>query len=159
MALHKGLLNNGFHLAECEKHFHDHDETWIILKGKGIGFWINHTGNCEEFELEAGDVWMIPAGYEHGSVDCNSDDFNIAVFNGTYAPGAHKPKHYYIEEEGYISTLQLAKIPTSRYSKNSKLPDSMRVVVFVEEGKMKLQTKPVPELTAGHSSARHSSLG
>ena len=150
MALHKGLLNSGFHLAECEKHFHDHDETWIILKGKGIGFWINHTGNREEFELEAGDVWMIPAGYEHGSVDCNSDDFNIAAFNGTYAPGAHKPKHYYIEEEGYISTLQLAKIPTSRYSKNSKLPEFMRVVVFVEEGKMKLQTKPLPELTTGH---------
>jgi mannose-6-phosphate isomerase-like protein (cupin superfamily) len=46
MALHKGLLNGGFHLAECEKHFHDHDETWIILKGKGIGFWIDHTGTA-----------------------------------------------------------------------------------------------------------------
>ena len=41
-----GLLNGGFHLAECEKHFHDHDETWIILKGKGIGFWIDHTGTA-----------------------------------------------------------------------------------------------------------------
>lgn len=67
MALHKGLLNGDYHLTECEKHFHDHDETWIILSGQGIGFWIDHDGQWAEFELEAGDVRMIPAGYEHGS--------------------------------------------------------------------------------------------
>jgi hypothetical protein len=67
---------------------------------------------------------MIPAGYEHGSVDCNSDDFDIAVFNGTYAPGAHKPKYYYIEEEGYIPTLQLGKIQRSAIAKipNCQIP-------------------------------------
>jgi oxalate decarboxylase/phosphoglucose isomerase-like protein (cupin superfamily) len=118
MPLHKGLLNGGFHLAECEKHFHDHDETWIILKGTGIGFWIDHEGKREEFDLEAGDVWMIPAGYEHGSVANNSEDFDITVFNGTYASGAHKPKHYYIEEEGYIPKLELTKSPTDRYARD-----------------------------------------
>ena len=150
MALHKGLLNGGFHLSECEKHFHDHDETWIILRGKGVGFWIDHDGKREEFELEAGDVWMIPAGYEHGSVDCNSDDFDIATFNGTYAPGAHKPKHYYVEEEGYIPTLQLVKVPTDRYSRSPQLPDTMRAVVFAEKGRAELRDLPLPELKPGH---------
>jgi hypothetical protein len=32
-AWHKNLLKQGFHLPQCEKHFHDHDETWLILKG------------------------------------------------------------------------------------------------------------------------------
>jgi hypothetical protein len=83
MPLHKNHMNKGFKLPQCEKHFHDHDETWIILKGKGTGYWIDHDGRREEFVLEAGDVWMVPAGYEHGSVGPNSDDFAIAVFNGT----------------------------------------------------------------------------
>lgn len=37
MALHKGLTKIGFNVLLCEKHFHDHDETWVILQGKGPG--------------------------------------------------------------------------------------------------------------------------
>ena len=150
MSLHKGLLNGGFHLAECEKHFHDYDETWIILKGSGVGYWLDHDGKREEFNLEMGDVWMIPAGYEHGSVDCNSSDFQIATFNGTYAPGAHAPQHYYIEAEGYIPKLVLDKVPTQRYRETPALPTKMQAVVFAEKGKMVLEDQPLPALKPGH---------
>ena len=102
MAHHKALLKSGFLLPTCEKHFHDHDETWLILKGSGTGFWIDHDGNREDFILEAGDVWMIPAGFEHGS-------------DGTKAPGCHEHAHYCIEQEGYIPSLKLVKTPTDRY--------------------------------------------
>ena len=123
MSLHKNLLNNGFLLPQCEKHFHDQDETWLILEGTGTSYWISHEGIREEFQMAAGDVWMVPAGYEHGSDGPNSTDFRIAVFFGTSAPGARKPAHYYIEEEGYIPSLQLVKTPTTRYSRKSTLQD------------------------------------
>ena len=54
MAHHKALMKGGFLLPTCEKHFHDHDETWLILKGSGTGFWIDHDGKREDFVLEAG---------------------------------------------------------------------------------------------------------
>ena len=116
MALHKGKMKEGFALPQCEKHFHDQDETWLILTGKGTGYWIDHEGNREDFILEAGDAWMIPAGYEHGSDGPNSDDFTVSVFMGTHAPGSHEPGHYYVEKEGYVPSLQLVKTPTDRYS-------------------------------------------
>ena len=56
MAFHKGLLQGGFLLPWCERHFHDSDETWVVLEGRGTGYWIDHDGRREEFELEAGDV-------------------------------------------------------------------------------------------------------
>lgn len=115
MALHKGLLNQGFALPECEKHFHDHDETWIVLSGQGTGYWIDPQGQRVEFVLEAGDVWLIPVGYEHGSEGPNSDDFKIAVLNGTMPPGCHRPGHYYLEKEKYIPFFDLTKVPCDRY--------------------------------------------
>ncbi|MCC5875618.1 MAG: cupin domain-containing protein [Candidatus Sumerlaeia bacterium] len=115
MALHKGHMKQGFKLPDCEKHFHDYDETWLILKGKGNGYWIDHQGQRVDFELEGGDVWMIPAGYEHGSDGPNSDDFEITVFLGTMPTGSHAPGHYYVERERYIPILKLARIPTERY--------------------------------------------
>ena len=115
MAHHKGLLNEGFLLPECEKHFHDHDETWLILAGSGTGYWLDCNGIREEFVLEAGDVWMIPAGFEHGSLGPNSEDFKISVFNGTLPAGCHDPGHYYVEEEGYLPSLRLVKVPCDRY--------------------------------------------
>jgi mannose-6-phosphate isomerase-like protein (cupin superfamily) len=117
MALHKNLLKNGFKLPECEKHFHDYDETWLILKGKGTGYWIDHQGQRVDFGLEGGDVWMIPAGYEHGSDGPNDDDFEIAVFFGTMPSGSHSPGHYYVEEQGYVPHLELSRVPCSRYPK------------------------------------------
>lgn len=115
MAYHNGLMKGGFALPTCEKHFHDHDETWRILSGRGTSYWVDHDGSREDFVLEAGDVWMIPAGYEHGSDGPNSDDFTINVFDGTKPPGCHETAHYYVEKEGYIPFLQLVKTPTDRY--------------------------------------------
>ena len=115
MAIHKHKLQEGFSLPRCEKHFHDHDETWIILAGTGNGFWIDYTGQRVDFLLEAGDVWMIPVGYEHGSDGPNSEDFRIAVFNGTQPIGAHRPGHYYVEQEGYLPSFALTKTACLRY--------------------------------------------
>jgi mannose-6-phosphate isomerase-like protein (cupin superfamily) len=120
MALHKDLLRQGFKLPSVEKHFHDCDETWLILAGRGTGYWIDHDGTREEFLLESGDVWMIPAGYEHGSngfeaTGRNSDDFMIEVFMGTQAPGSQEPRHLYMENERYLPSLRLVKAPIDRY--------------------------------------------
>jgi mannose-6-phosphate isomerase-like protein (cupin superfamily) len=120
MALHKGLLQGGFKLPWCEKHFHDSDEAWVVLQGKGTSYWVDHDGRREDFELDAGDVWLVPAGYEHGSdgfpeTGRNSDDFTLTVFLGTEAPGSHPVGHYYMEEERYVPSFQLVKTPIDRY--------------------------------------------
>lgn len=124
MALHKNFLGGGFPLPDCEKHFHDTDETWVVLGGQGTGYWIDHEGRREDFDLEAGDVWMIPAGYEHGSDGIgesgkNSTDFTINVFIGTEPPDSQEFGHYYMEKEGYIPSFELRKEPTSRYADES----------------------------------------
>ncbi|MCX7011224.1 MAG: zinc-binding dehydrogenase [Candidatus Sumerlaeota bacterium] len=154
MPLHKGRMKRGFSLPRCEKHFHDHDETWLILAGKGSGYWIDPQGQREEFVLEEGDVWMVPAGYEHGSdgfpgTGKNSDDFTIAVSNGTLPEGCHKPGHHYVDREGYIPSLQLVKTPTDRYTKERALPETMKGIMFVEQGKAVLQDEPTPVCQPG----------
>lgn len=154
MALHKGLLNGGFKLPQCEKHFHDHDETWVILEGKGTGYWIDAGGKFAEFELIKGDVWMIPAGYEHGSngfkdTGRNSDDFKICVFNGTLPEGCHKPGHYYMEKEGYLPTLELKKTRTVRYSNPLDIPGKMGGIIFPEKGRATLQDESTPGCDPG----------
>ena len=120
MPLHKGLLKKGAHAANAEKHFHDYDQTWIVLAGRGTAYWIDHAGKREDFILEAGDVWMTPAGYEHGSegfkeTGKNSDDYVIAVVDGSMPIGGQKPGHYYIEKEKYIPNLEVKRTPTTRY--------------------------------------------
>jgi hypothetical protein len=125
MALHKGLLKQGVYSPNSEKHFHDYDQIWIILSGRGTVYWIDHAGKREDFILEAGDVWMVPAGYEHGSegfkeTGKNSDDYTAAIINGTLPVGSHKPGHYYIEKEHYIATLEVRKTPTDRYKNPPK---------------------------------------
>ena len=154
MALHKGLMQGGVRLPNCEKHFHDHDETWVILRGRGTGYWMDRTGKREAFELEAGDVWMIPVGYEHGSdgfkdTGKNSDDFMIAVFSGTKPEGCHEPGHYHVEKEGYIPSFELKKAPTDRYANPLNLPGKMRGITFPEKGKTALQDEPTPECVPG----------
>jgi 2-desacetyl-2-hydroxyethyl bacteriochlorophyllide A dehydrogenase len=154
MALHKGLLKAGFKLPVCEKHFHDHDETWVILNGKGTGYWIDHGGNREEFELDAGDVWLIPTGFEHGSegfkgTGKNSEDFTICVFYGTQPEGCHKPGHYYVEKEGYLPSFELKKSPTDRYTKPLNLPATMRGIIFSGKGKTAFQDEPTPGCSQG----------
>ena len=39
-----------------EMHFHDHDETWIMMGGKGIATIIERNGKKTEFEVEEGDI-------------------------------------------------------------------------------------------------------
>ena len=155
MSLHKGLLKGGFKLPVCEKHFHDHDETWLILKGEGTGYWIDPEGHREEFALTEGDVWMIPAGFEHGTDGFaasgkNSDDFTIAVHDGTIPLGAHTKGHYYVEEEGYIPSLELVKTPTNRYKQALELPPKMQGFRFEELGRAAIFTDDTPTLSAGH---------
>lgn len=153
MALYQGLLNRGFRVVTTEKHFHDHDETWIILSGKGLAYWIDHNGRREDFMLAAGDVWMIPAGYEHGSdgfpeTGRNSDDFIIQVIYGTLPPGAHTPGHYYVEKEGYIPSLTLNRTPTNRYDPPS-LPPMMKGIMFIEKGRAALIDEETPRCGPG----------
>jgi len=143
-------LNKGFKLPDCEKHFHDHDETWLILEGRGTSYWIDHDGNRKDFILEEGDVWMVPAGFEHGADGPNSEDFQISVFNGSQPPGSHDPGHYYMEQEVYVPSFKLVKESTSRYRKQSTLPETMVGVMFIEKGKAILREEKTPRLQSGH---------
>ncbi|MDB4699024.1 zinc-binding dehydrogenase [Candidatus Latescibacteria bacterium] len=154
MSLYKGLLNEGFALPHCEKHFHDHDETWLILKGSGTGYWIDHDGHREEFALEQDDVWMIPAGYEHGSEGLpdtgkNSDDFTIAVLDGTMPPGSHDKGHYYVEKEEYIPSFKLIKTPSNRYGQPLDLPAQMQGFRFRELGRAEIFSEDTPTCSDG----------
>ncbi len=115
---HKGLLKKAAKSQAIERHFHDYDQTWIVLSGTGTAYWIDRSGKREDFVMEAGDVLMTPAGYEHGSEgDKNSEDYTMVSFNGSLGEGAHPPAHYYMEKEGYIPTLTVKKTPTNRYKK------------------------------------------
>lgn len=112
--LHKGLLKGGFELPWCEKHFHDFDEVWIVLEGRGTAYWIDPAGVRTDVEIEAGDVVLMPAGFEHGSFGPN-EGLKLTVLFGTQPPGAHPPGHYYVEQEHYLPRLVLVKDPTRRY--------------------------------------------
>lgn len=99
-----------------EMHFHDEDETWIIQDGSCTAFMVDREGNREEFELEAGDIWMVEAGIEHG---CNPHEEGCVIFPflGTIPEGSHKPGHYYMDKEHYMPTLVVKKTPIDRYKK------------------------------------------
>lgn len=144
MPLHKGLLKGGFKLPQCEKHFHEHDESWLVLDGQAVGFWIDDQGRKELFQLEAGDAWMIPAGYEHGLEGPAGEGFTISVFNGTTPPTCHKPGHYYLEKENYIPSLQIVRTPTDRYTAPAALPATMKGILFVGKGIAAVQDEPTP---------------
>lgn len=96
------------------KHFHDHDETWVVLEGRAKAYMIDRDGKRDEFILEAGDCWMIEVGVEHGA-DPMTPEFKLIWIHGTMPPGCHKPAHYCMEEEGYIPSFKLTKTPTNRY--------------------------------------------
>lgn len=97
-----------------EKHFHDHDETWLIKKGKCNAYMIDREGERSEFELEEGDVWMVEAGVEHGC-DPVGEGVWIFPFPGTLPEGSHEPGHYYMEQENYMPTLKVEKAKIDRY--------------------------------------------
>lgn len=98
-----------------EKHFHDHDETWLVTAGRCTAFMVDRTGRKEEFELTAGDVWMVEAGVEHG---CQPGPAGVSIFPfpGTIPEGSHTPGHYYMEKENYLPTLRVARSPLTRYN-------------------------------------------
>jgi len=99
-----------------EKHFHDHDETWVVTKGKCTAFMIDLNGEYSEFPLEAGDIWMVETGVEHG---CNPAEEGVWIFPfpGTIPEGSHEPGHYYVDREHYLPSLKVVKTPTDRYLK------------------------------------------
>ncbi len=99
-----------------EKHFHDSDETWVIMGGRCKAFMIGLDGKHEEFDLEAGDIWMVETGVEHGCTPYE-EGCDIFPFMGTIPEGSHEPGHYYLEKEHYIPKLIVQKNPTDRYKK------------------------------------------
>ena len=99
-----------------EKHFHDHDETWVVLEGRAKAYFIDREGHRDDFMLDKGDCWMIEVGFEHGA-DPITPEFKLIYIHGTYSPGCHKPGHYYMEEERYIPSFELKKTPTDRYGR------------------------------------------
>ena len=95
-----------------EMHFHDHDETWIIMGGKAVAHMVDRDGTKKDFDLEEGDIWMVEAGVDHG---CDPvGEVLIFPFAGTIPEGSHKPGHYYLEKENYMPTLVLRKDPLRR---------------------------------------------
>lgn len=97
-----------------EKHFHDHDETWLVMGGSARAFMVDREGKESEFLIEAGDVWMVEAGVEHGCEPLG-EGVLIFPFPGTIPEGSHRPGHYYMEREGYLPTLRVEKTPLGRY--------------------------------------------
>ena len=96
-------------------HFHDSDETWLVMRGKALAHMVDREGNRKDFEIEEGDVWMVEAGVEHGC-DPVTDEVLIFPFMGTIPEGSHPPGHYYFETERYMPTLVLRKDPLPRRS-------------------------------------------
>jgi len=98
-----------------EKHFHDHDETWIITQGRCRAYMVELNGEASEFILEGGDIWMVEAGVEHG---CDPLDEGVWIFPfpGSIPDGSHKPGHYYMEKERYLPRLRVEKTPSTRYT-------------------------------------------
>jgi hypothetical protein len=97
-----------------EMHFHDHDETWVVMGGRARASAVGRDGKPQEFILEEGDIWMIEAGVQHGC-DPLDDEVLIFPFAGTIPEGSHAPGHYYLEQEGYMPTLVLKRIPLDEW--------------------------------------------
>lgn len=98
-----------------EVHFHDHDETWVVMGGKGLATMIDRQGEKTEFEIEEGDIWMVEAGVQHGVMP-STDELLIFPFSGTIPLGSHKPGHYYLEKERYMPVLCVAKVPIEEHN-------------------------------------------
>ena len=99
-----------------EKHFHDHDETWIVTAGHCRAYMIDRDGGESEIIIEGGDIWMVEAGVEHGCDPLGEEGVHIFPFYGTVPDGSQPPGHYYMEKEGYMPTLILERQPIDRYS-------------------------------------------
>jgi hypothetical protein len=96
--------------SPVEMHFHDSDETWVIMGGKAMAHMVDRDGNASDFVLEDGDIWMVEAGVEHGC-DPITDEILIFPFMGTIPEGSHEPGHYYFAQENYMPSLVVRKDP------------------------------------------------
>ena len=96
-----------------ELHFHDHDETWYIMGGKGRATMVDRSGQRSEFMLGENDIWMVEAGVEHGCEPL--PEISIFPVPGTIPKGSHTPGHYYMKQEKYMPTLTVVKTRCSRY--------------------------------------------
>ncbi len=92
-----------------ERHFHDCDETWVIIEGTAQARLTTPSGKVDEFVLEAGDIWMIYAGEDHEAMPL-TPVFKLVGISGTLPPDARET-HLYKEHEGYVPSLQLVKTP------------------------------------------------
>lgn len=99
-----------------EMHFHDHDETWVMMGGRARAHAVDRDGQRHEFVLEQGDIWMVEAGVDHGC-DPLDDEVLIFPFAGTLPEGSHTPGHYYLDKEGYMPTLVVRKTPLEEWRK------------------------------------------
>ena len=93
-----------------EMHFHDSDETWLMMGGKVLAHMVDRDGKSCDFELEEGDIWMVEAGVEHGC-DVLTEEVLLFPFLGTLAEGSHEVGHYYFAKEKYMPTLVVRKDP------------------------------------------------
>jgi hypothetical protein len=105
--------------APVEKHFHDHDETWVVTGGSARAYMVDLDGTESEFDIRVGDIWMVETGVEHGCDPDPATGVDIFPFNGTLPEGSHEPGHYYMEEQGYMPSLRVNKTPLDRYSKEA----------------------------------------
>ena len=102
-----------------EMHFHDHDETWVVVAGKAQAHRVDRDGERSEFLIQAGDIWMVEAGVEHGCDPIDDEGCDIFPFHGTIPEGSHTPGHYYMDKEHYMPTLHVTKTPIDRYKGGS----------------------------------------
>lgn len=101
--------------SPVEKHFHDQDETWVVMGGRARAFMVDRDGKRSEFMIEAGDIWMVEAGVEHGCDPIDDDGVDIFPLAGTIPEGSHEFGHYYMEKENYLPTLYVRKTAIERY--------------------------------------------
>ena len=96
-----------------ERHFHNHDEAWIVLEGRATAKLTTKEGSTE-FVLEPGDVWMIEIGEEHEAVPID-EVFKIMYIHGTTTEGVRAGEHLYKEKEKgkYEPSFRLVKAPIS----------------------------------------------
>ncbi len=100
-----------------EMHFHDYDETWIIVGGKCMAHMVDRDGTKSDFELEAGDIWLVEPGVEHGCEVIGEEGCDIIPVPGSIPEGTKAAGHLYMDKEHYMPTLHVTKTPIDRYKK------------------------------------------
>ena len=90
--------------AEVELHFHDYDEPWFILSGRGTAILVE-SGERHEYPIGPGDIVVTYAGDEHGlKVD---EPLSLVYVPGTMPPGARQG-HLHLPEDGPAKRLILS---------------------------------------------------